>query len=283
VSDTTSSEAAQSPPTSAIDRALDLLICVVEANGPLTLAEAAARTGLAKPTAHRILRTLAARGLLRQDEGRTYRLGATAFALAGKILTGVEFVKEARPALEWLKNVTPETIQFALLTGDKVVYVEKIEGRRPYRMASSVGVGLDVHSTAIGKATLAYMTPERRAPYLTPARLVAHTHNTITKVAALESQLATIRNRGFAIDDGENEEHIRCVAASVFDARGDVIGGISVSAPTFSFAIEDALALAPAVMTAARAISVALGAPAEVLVAPPEHAQGPPSGVGTGL
>jgi IclR family acetate operon transcriptional repressor len=267
VSETTTSPAPPAP-TSAIDRALDLFGCVVDAKGPLTLAEAAARTGLAKPTAHRILRTLVARGLLRQDEGRTYRLGPAAFALAGAVLTGVEFVKEARPALEWLTNVTPQTIQFALLTGDKVVYVEKIEGRRPYRMASSVGAGLDVHSTAIGKATLAAMTPQRRAPYLASGRLVAHTPNTITSVAALESQLETIRNQGFAIDEGENEEHIRCVAASVFDARGDVIGGISVSAPMFDFELQDALSLAPAVMTAARTISVALGAPAEVLSPP---------------
>jgi IclR family transcriptional regulator, acetate operon repressor len=257
------------PPTSSIDRAVDLLLCVVQAGGPISLAEASARTGLAKPTAHRILRILAARGLLRQDEGRTYRLGATAFALAGQILSGVEFVKEARPALEWLTHVTPETIQFAMLNGDKVVYVEKIEGRQPYRMASSVGVGLDVHSTAIGKATLAFMAPAQQAQYLVPARLVAHTSKTITSVAVLREQLTVIRERGFAIDDGENQEDIRCVAAAVFDARGDVIGGISVSAPAFSFSTEVAYSLAPAVMTAARTISVALGAPASVLTSLP--------------
>jgi DNA-binding IclR family transcriptional regulator len=256
-------------PTSAVDRALDLLTSVATATSPLTLAEAAAETGLAKPTAHRILRVMVARELLRQEADRRYHIGSKLFALAGTVLDRVDFVQEAEPALDWLKQVTPETIHFALVTGDRPVYVQKIEGRRPYRMASSVGMGLTWHSTAIGKAILAFMPAERRAAYIRADRLVRLTATTITTVAALDRELERIRTLGFAIDDSENEDDIRCVGAPVFDARGQVIGALSVSAPAFDLSPDDAIALAPAVKAAAQKISVALGAPADVMAATP--------------
>jgi IclR family acetate operon transcriptional repressor len=255
--------------TSAVDRALDLLTALIDSRTPLTLAEAAARAGLPKPTAHRILGTLVARGLVRQEPDRTYRLGSTLFGLAGAVLGQVDYAREAQDGLRWLQTVTPETIHFAALIGDEVVYVDKIEGRRPYRMASAVGMGLLMHCTSIGKAVLAFLPPERRAPYFAADLLEKRTANTITKLAALDAELETIQQRGFAIDDAENEDNIRCIGTPVFDAAGAVIGGISVSAPTFHLSLDDAVALAPAVMHAGRMISESLGAPAQAL--PPAY------------
>jgi DNA-binding IclR family transcriptional regulator len=259
---------AEAGPPSAIDRAVDLITVMVEAPGPMTLAEAASAAGLAKPTAHRILRILVARGLLRQGADGSYRLGPRLYALGGQALAKVEFVADARPGLKWLEAVTPETIHFAMLLGDQLTYVEKIEGRRPYRMSSTLGMALTMHCTAIGKAVLAHLPPERREHYLQPELLVRRTANTITKVGVLEAELDEIRARGFSIDDGENEEEIRCVGTAVFDARQSVIGGISVSAPMFQMTPDQALSLAPAVMTAGRTVSLALGASADALPTP---------------
>jgi IclR family acetate operon transcriptional repressor len=254
----------QGPP-SAIDRALDLFTIAVNAHGPLTLAEAAGQAGLSKPTAHRILRILVARGFLRQAEDRSYCLGKEAYALAGKSLNQLEYAREARVGLDWLKTITPEAIHFAALAGDSPIYVAKIEGTRPYRMASTIGTPLPIHCTSIGKAVLAYLSPEKAAHHLSVTGFERRTIHTLTKVSQLKAQLEEIREQGYAIDDEENEDNIRCVGAPVFDSNGEVIGGVSVSSPTFHLSLAEAHALAPFVVKSAGMISSALGATPEDL------------------
>jgi IclR family acetate operon transcriptional repressor len=252
-------------PPSAIDRALDLLSIAVSARRPLTLAELASEAGIPKPTAHRILRLLVARDLLRQTGDRSYCLGSKIFALSGEALAQLDYASEAKEGLRWLQTITPDAIHFAVMTGGAPVYVAKIEGRRPYRMASTIGTSLPTHCTSIGKAILAFMSPDQAEPYLQSPSLVGRTPHTITTPGALRQQFEEIRARGFAIDDEENEENVRCVGAPVFDARGDVIGGVSVSSATFDLSLEEALDLGPSVVTAAHRISATLGAPREAL------------------
>jgi DNA-binding IclR family transcriptional regulator len=241
----------------------------------MTLAEAANQAGLSKPTAHRILRILVARGLLRQDTDRSYRLGHEAYALAGKSLSQLEYAREARVGMDWLKGITPEAIHFAAMNGEAPVYVAKVEASRPYRMASSIGSPLPMHCTSIGKAVLAFLPPETLARYLSPAGLTRRTSHTLTTMGQLKAQLKEIRAQGYAIDDEENEENIRCVGAPVFDSNGDVIGGVSVSAPTFHLSQQEARALGPFVAQAAGMISAALGATHESM---PELATAQPGG-----
>ncbi|MEW1986719.1 IclR family transcriptional regulator [Pseudarthrobacter oxydans] len=247
-------------PPGAIDRALELFAIIAYAGEPLSLAEAASQAGLSKPTTHRILKILVARGLLRQDQNRMYRLGARAYALATATLSHIELAREAQIGLDWLQTVTPEAIHFAALVGDTVVYVAKTEGTRPYRMASAVGSQLPVHSTAIGKVLLAFLPPER-ADRILPDVLVRFTDATITDVSELKSQFPEIRAKGYAIDDEENEENIRCIGAPVFGPANEVVGGVSVSAPSFILSRSEAQALAPSVVAAAEKISKAIGAP----------------------
>jgi DNA-binding IclR family transcriptional regulator len=252
---------------STINRALDLLRLAVDNGSPLSLADAAAACGLPKPTAHRILRLLASRGLLHQGRDRSYRLGPELYRLAGKALSQVEYVAPAEDELEALGAVTPETIHFAVLAGNELVFASKKEGRQPYRMASMVGMRVVTHCTSIGKAVLAF-TPEERHAALLEQPLAPRTPHTITSLPALQRELDIVRKRGFAIDDEENEENVRCVAAPVFNALGAVIGGISVAAPTFNLSLDSAITLAPEVMRAATRISLALGAEISRLPAP---------------
>jgi DNA-binding IclR family transcriptional regulator len=244
---------------STINRALDLLGLVVDEGKPLSLADAAAACGLPKPTAHRILRLLASRGLLHQGRDRSYRLGPELYRLAGKALSQVEYVSAAEDALDALQMVTPETLHFAVLAGNELVFVLKKEGRQPYRMASMVGMRVMIHCTSIGKVVLAFTPADRRAGLLEDP-LVRRTPSTITSMPALQTELDAISQQGFAIDDEENEENVRCIAAPVFNALGAVIGGISIAAPTFNLSLDSAIALAPQVMHAATRISLALGA-----------------------
>jgi IclR family acetate operon transcriptional repressor len=134
-------------------------------------------------------------------------------------------------------------------------------------MASKLGDPLQLHCTAIGKAILANLPAERRDELLQGHSLPRRTENTITSHSKLKAELRDVRRQGFAHDDEENEVNVRCVGAPVFDAHADVIGAISISAPTFELSKEAALALAPAVMEAGRSVSLALGAPEDALPA----------------
>jgi DNA-binding IclR family transcriptional regulator len=127
-----------------------------------------------------------------------------------------------------LRDRTGETVHLGVLEAGQVVYVEKLESPGPLRMASMVGRIVPAHSTALGKAMLAYL-PGAGGADRGEARLVRRTPNTITDPARLFQELAAIRARGYSIDNVENEEGIRCVGAAIFDHRGRVAGAVSVS------------------------------------------------------
>ncbi|MEA2612811.1 MAG: IclR family transcriptional regulator, acetate operon repressor [Chloroflexota bacterium] len=257
---------------------LTILELVLSAETPLSLAEIARRAELTKPTAHRLLQMLVERNYVRRTTARTYATGARALWLAGETLAQVNHSEMARPALRRLHDLIPETVHFAVLSGNDVVYVEKFESRRPYRMASSIGMSLPLHCTAIGKSLLAFMPAEERSRLLPEGTLPARTRNTITARDKLEGELARVARRGYAMDDEENEENIRCIGAAVFDKDGVPIGGVSVSAPSFQLSALAARRMAPAIVATAREISLALAADLERLPAAYRPARRRPSG-----
>lgn len=250
----------------AIERAMATLESLVALGATASLAEVAARAGVPKATAHRILRTLIALGYARQVGDGMYAPGLRILTLAGQIEDTLDLAAHARRPMRVLQELVPETVHFAVLDGRRAMYVEKLEGGRAFRMASRVGMTIPLHSTAIGKAILAFLDPNERAERLEES-LEPRTARTITSRARLEDELERVRATGFAIDDEENEEQVRCVGAAVFDHRGATAGAVSVSAPAFAFSLEEAHRLGPAVVGAAGAISLALGARPEQLPA----------------
>jgi IclR family transcriptional regulator, acetate operon repressor len=249
----------------ALARGLSVLEAVVDAGKPVTLGEVAAMSELPKPTTHRLLRVLQARGYVWQDEGQCYLPSHRLLRLAGQLELSFDSVRVVTPLMRNLQRTIPETIHFALRQGDIAVYVQKLDGDRPYRMSSAIGLPLDLHTTAIGKAILANLPDAERAELIDRLPLRGHTAHTLTSVNALRKELNAVRDRGFAIDNEEDEDDMRCVGAAVFDHRGRVIGGISVSAPAFKLPLDEAIRVGPTVTSAAADISVALGHPAGAL------------------
>jgi len=264
----------------SVDKALTVLETLADSPTELSLGDLALRCELAKPTAHRLLQTLLRRGYVRQTGERAYAIGPRTLALAGAALSGVDYAREARPALARLREVTPETIHLGVLSSGEAVYVEKLEGLGTFRMASSVGERLDLHCTAIGKCVLAFASEAEREELLAGRPLAAKTPKTIVQAPRLAKELDAIARQGYAIDDEENERNVRCVGAPVFDHRGKALGAVSVSAPAFELSRAGATRLARAVMSTARDISLALGTPPDLL--PPAHrrlpAEPPPNG-----
>jgi DNA-binding IclR family transcriptional regulator len=242
-------------------KAVERTLSVLEALGrPRPLAEIAELSGLPKPTVHRILQVLVARGFARDGDDGVYAAGPRVLALAGETLADLDVAGTARPLLTTLQRTVGGTVHLALRNGDEAVYVEKIDGGEPYRMASRIGLPLRLHSTGIGKAILAYLPEPELDDVLTRIPLEARTASTLVTAPKLRAELARVRERGYAIDDEENEAGVRCVAAPLFDHRGRVAGGLSVSSLVYVLSPDDATRIAPEVVRTAGQLSELLGA-----------------------
>lgn len=257
--------------TQAVHRAFRVLEALVANTPDAPLGTIAKQTELSPATTYRILQTLVADGYAVSLEGGRYRPGPKLLAVAGQMMVSMDYSVPAREALLHLQEFTPETVHFGVLAGDHAQYVDKLEGRRPYRLASVLGMTLTLHCTSIGKAILASLPQTQLQRLIEPGRLVPHTPRTITDPERMQRELAWIREHGFAIDDEEDREGVRCLAAPVFDQVGDVMGAVSVSAPAVHLSFPDAMALAPHVTDAAHHVSLALGAPPSALPTAPQE------------
>jgi IclR family acetate operon transcriptional repressor len=242
---------------SAIGKTIAVLEALAEEQ---RLSEIARVTGLHTSTVHRILQELVGLDWAREDDDRGYALGSRLLALAGRASDDSDLARTARPALRTLCERTGYTVHFGVRHGDEAVYVDKLDGRRAYRMRSRIGTTLALHSTAIGKAILAALPDEEVRAIAARTGLPRRTPRTLITPDTLLSSLATARARGWALDDEENEVHTRCLAAVVIDHRGMPIGAVSLSALVFDLDRERARRLAPLLIHTAREVSAALGA-----------------------
>ena len=159
-----------------------------------------------------------------------YYLGSHCLALGSQFLDETDMRAEARPILEDLVEETGETTHLGIRDGVNVVYLDKVETKHPVRMYSRVGALSPIYSTGIGKALLAF-SDEQLFERVVEAGLDRRTPNTITDPLRLQADLDRVRARRYAIDDVENEDGIRCVAAPIRAANGSALGAISISGP----------------------------------------------------
>ena len=246
----------------AVGRALGILENVEGSVRGTGITELSRRLGLGKSTVHRLCATLEHHGYLTRDPGTgRYRLSLRVFQIGSHALDALDLPARAMPALEALGAATEETVHLAVLDGAEVIFIGKVESPRPLRLYSQVGRRCPAHCTAVGKVLLAYAGVEQRA--LAAARpLKRYTPKTLTSAVALERELDEVRRRGYAVDEEEFEDGIRCIAAPVRDYRGRVVAALSVSAPAGRLPRQRAASLVDQVLAASRRGSEALGHPA---------------------
>ncbi len=236
----------------SLDRALSILDVLRFAHGELALGEVSARAGLPKSTTHRLLSTLEMRGFVAKDpETGSYRLGLKHVAPVGA-------GPEVREVLESLASRSGETGNLGALVGREVLYVDRADSPQALRWQLGVGSRVPTHCSALGKAILASLPPAELSRHL-GRQLKARTPNTITSRAALLAELATVRRRGYALDDEEFMEGVRCVAVPVQATSGhQVRAALSLAGPAFRFtrrvAVEQVGALKEAAATVARVL-----------------------------
>jgi IclR family acetate operon transcriptional repressor len=236
-----------------------VLAAVGEERRPLTLKEVCYRVRLPKTTVFRYLQTLAAAGFVTHDaDNDLYHAGHRLFELGQLAGEQLRIRDVALPYMRQLREQFNETVNLGILDGQDVVYVEMVESHRSLRMQATLGSRDPGYSTALGKAMLAYSESSAWEGRL-PTQLVPRTHKTLPTIAALKANLKLIRQQGYAVDDGENEDGARCVGAPIFDYSGQVKAAISVAAPASR--MDDALLreVAQVVREAGQSISQQLG------------------------
>ena len=253
--------AASSPyKVQVLDRALDILRVLGDRQTDCGLAELCAELQLHKSTVHRLAMVLERHRLVERnpDTGR-YRLGLRLFELGSRALSVVDLRNQSRPYLNQVLQETQETVHLCILDGSEIVYLEKLEPERSVRLASRVGRRAPAYCTSVGKAMLAGLSGEEVEEIIRASSFKKLTKHTITTPAQLKMELQKIRARGYALDNEENEEGVRCVGAAVQDHGGKPIAAISVSGPAFRVSKAKTEKIAESVMHAAAGLSAASG------------------------
>lgn len=212
----------------SVARAFGLLETLAEAHDPLPLADVAAAAGLPVPTAHRLLRTLHDLGYVRQLENRDYALGAGLIGLGERARPVL--AERAAPVLVRLEEVAGETANLATLDGDLVSYVAQVPSRHRMRMFTEVGRRVLPHASGVGKAMMSLLPEGRVRALVLRTGLPQYTSTTLTTVDDLLQDLADTRRRGFAVDDGEQEVGVRCIAVAVPGHQAPA--AVSISGPS---------------------------------------------------
>lgn len=242
-------------PVQAVDRALDLLAAVAASEEPPTVAELAARCGINRSTAWRLLATLEAHGMVERAAGSGYRVGYGAVRL-GAAADEASVVRRVRPVLEELSAATGETVSLALVKTASLRYVDHL---------SVIGAAftpwteerVSLHSTSSGKIFLAWLSDAERAGAL-PATLERFTENTVVDRVALEAELAEARRVGYARCHGEDAALTNGVSAAVLDARRRPIAVVNVWGPERRIPADRFDELGPLAVAAAERIGTLL-------------------------
>lgn len=238
-------------------KSVALLNLVAERPG-LTLTELGQHADLPTATAHRLLRALIDEGLLRIDPANRYHLGSHCLYLGSRFLEDVDLRLEAEEHLRRLVDETGETAHMGVLEGTDVVYLAKVDSPHPVRMHSRIGGRFPLYCTAMGKAMLAFSDRDI-VDRVVDKGMPRRTPNTITTPDGFAAELAAIRERGWAFDDIENEEGIRCVAAPVLLHGRRPVAAISVAAPEARMSDERVAEICVAVVEETKRLAEVLG------------------------
>lgn len=241
--------------SASLRRALTVLDHVREHSG-LTLTQLSEGVGLSKSTVLRLTAPLVEARLLDRDrKSGVFRLGHGTLRLGQAYLATLDLRAVAAEESHRLMSEVRETVHLVVHDHPHVVYIDKVENDTSVRMASRIGSRGPLHSTAVGKAILAWQPEES----LTGLALEPRTKQTITDAERLRTELAQVRRRGYAVDDRENEPEVRCVAAPIFNHDGVAAAALSVSGLTSRITAARVRELGPLVAAAATRISRKLG------------------------
>ena len=246
----------------SIQRAFDVLELFLQGTRALSVPEIVARLNFPRTTAYEIVNTLLTSGYLKTAEGQHNRvsLGFKLFELGSAYAANFDLVSEGRRVAMSLVAQCDETVQMAVRDCTEAVFVAKVDCSKLVRLVSAVGSRLPAHCTGVGKMLLSALSDGEIVDlYQGQRRLTKMTTNSITSVSKLLKELEAIRRRALAYDDCESNIDVRCVAAPVYDVRGQMVAAMSFSVPITRMSLSRQDELADVIRKGAKELSRRLG------------------------
>jgi DNA-binding IclR family transcriptional regulator len=241
-------------------KALNILEVLADEEPPYTLTQLSRRLHLHVSTVHRLLVNLVRHGFVEEDRlSGGYQLSYRVLRMGLGVLDRLDFRRAAQPLLRDLNLRTQETVHLAILQDLGTIFIEKFDSPQPVGLEARLGRVMPLHCTGVGKTLLAYQGEDllnqiAQSPGLT--RLTAHT---ITGLPQLRRELERIREQGYALDQEEAVEGLRCVAGPVFDHTGEIVAAFSVAGPAMRLTPARIPEIARLVRETAQQISYRLG------------------------
>lgn len=245
----------------SIERAFIILEHLSEHPKGMQITKLALDTNLSKSTVHRLLSTLIELQYVRKDsETDRYFLSYRTLYLTRNILSNSSLITVARPLLEKLVKEINETVHLCVEENEEVVYVDKIESNQTIRMYSRIGSRAPMYCTGVGKMMLSGKEEHTLNEIISRINFTKRTNYTILTPADLLQEIANIQKAGYSLDNIENEEGIRCIAAPIYDFTGKIIASFSISGPSTRVTMERIEnELAEKILNTSKAISSQLG------------------------
>lgn len=206
----------------------------------ISVGELSEKVGLPKGSTHRLLSSLVYFDFVSQNKStKKYHLGFKLVQLGNLLLNQIDLRNEARPFMQELAKKTGETIHLVILDQNEALYIDKVAlNQTGLQMMSRVGLRIPIHSTSVGKILAAYLAEDELDRIINENDFSRQTQNTITNISLFKEHLKNVRACGYAIDDEENEKGIRCVAAPIRSANGEVLAAVSISGPSIRLSIK---------------------------------------------
>lgn len=254
----------ETPSIQSLDRGLVILEAVARSPEPMSLGHLTAILGIDRSSVFRLANTLKRRGYLANPAvGKDYILGASVWRLSRNYDWSNMMATIAHEQLKSLALKTNETAHLAVREGRNALFVDHVASSQVIAVSGQTGELVPLYCTSHGKALIADFTLEDLKALYGSRPLPAHTRHTVTSITDLAKVCEEIRANGFASDDAEFQEGVRCVAAPIRDRDGAIIGSIGISAPRIRFPEERYAEIAPQVTAVARRIGEMVSAPEE--------------------
>lgn len=244
------------PTVQVIERMFALMNVLASREEAVSLKEISEKTGLHPSTTHRLLNDLATGRFVDRPQPGSYRLGMRLLELGNLVKNRLNVRDAALVPMQELHKLIQQPVNLSMRQGDEIVYIERTYSERSgMQVVRAIGGRAPLHLTSVGKLFLAADDPQRVRAYATRTGLSGHTKNSLTQLAALERELSKVRQYGNAHDNEELELGVRCMAAGIYDDQGQLVAGLSISAPAGRLEEE----WLPKLQATAREISSTLG------------------------
>jgi DNA-binding IclR family transcriptional regulator len=253
------SKAAKADRTDMVGKALGLLVLLGDEPRGASAAEISRRAELPFSTTYRLLGSLTRDGFVDYEpDGRRYHLGLRIFQLGQQVSNHHGFAGTALPVLRRVTEQTGEATILSVRDGHHHLTVSKVDGPQMFRVTSDPGHLGSLHTTAVGKALVAFAEDSERERLLEELELEPLTERSITDRDAFRAEIDTVRRQGYAVMDEENEAGMRAVAVPLLNSQGNAFASLATAVPVFRLDLDGLIAHVPLLQEAAAELSARL-------------------------